>query len=244
MKNILTLLLIMCLLPLSSLMAQTTKKDGKVCVSYGPHTIWRIDVGFNNFLEAGNFPQNSNYSLNNFGSRYISAFGGYSFGLYKNVVQLNTGLAISAHNFMFERNQYITQDETSNLVSFSDYSTDFQQELDKSKLVVYYLEAPLSLRINIGKKRQFNKIALDLGGYIGYRFSSYASLKPQGEDRKQRTHGSYNLNNWRYGLEAALGVGEGQIFVRYDMNTLFNEAQLPELNVLYFGLRIWGSDIL
>lgn len=237
-------LLILALCTIGSLDAQVTKEGHKISYSNGPYTIWRIDIGFNNFLEEGSFPQNNNYSLNNFGSRYISAFGGYSFGIYKRIIELNTGLAISAHNFMFEGNQYITQDETSNLVSFANYATDFQQNLDKSKLVVYYLEAPISLRINIGNKPHYDKIALDLGAYIGYRFSSYASIRPEGEDRKQRTHGSYNLNNWRYGLEAALGIGEGQIFARYDMNNLFNEGQMPELNVLYFGLRIWGSDIL
>ncbi|MCC5944968.1 MAG: hypothetical protein JJT94_08525 [Bernardetiaceae bacterium] len=244
MKKILTVLV--CLFfSYHSLIAQAYTKEGeKIGVSYSQSSIWRVDVGFNNYLENGNFATNNAYTLNNFGSRYISAMGGYAFGLYKNSVVLNTGLAISAHNFMLQGSRYIRRDATSNEVLFANHETEFQQTLEKSKLVVCYLDIPLSLRINIGGNQQLDKIALDLGGYVGYRFASYTSLKPEGMSRKQRNHDGYNLNNWRYGLEAALGIGGVQLFIRQDLNTMFNAQQRPALNILYFGLRIWGSEFL
>lgn len=162
---------------------------------------WALDIGFNNFLEDGQFPSDNNqiYGLNNFGSRYIAGSGAYRLGLIKNVLDFRVGLEFGIHNFMFENNTYIQRNEDNN-ITFADYQMDFQEELEKSKLVVSYLSLPVGFRINIGGKKTWNTLHIDLGGYMGYRLFSYSSIKREGQDSKERTYDSFGLNSWRYGL--------------------------------------------
>lgn len=145
---------------------------------FGPD--WAVDLGFNNFLEDGEFPSDNNqsYGLNNFGSRYVAGSGAYGVSLIKNALDFRIGLELGIHNFMFENNNYITRNMAGDSVNFSNYQNDFQEELEKSKLVVSYLSLPASFRINLGSRkgngenRYYNDwLHIDLGGYVGYRLS-------------------------------------------------------------------------
>lgn len=205
---------------------------------------WAVDLGFNNFLEDGQFPSDNNqiYGLNNFGSRYIAGSGAYGLPLIKNALDFRIGLEFGIHNFMFENNNYIQRNESDNNIGFADYQQSLQEELEKSKLVVSYLSLPASLRINIGGKKRWNTLHINLGGYAGYRLFSYSSIKRTGQNSKKRTHDSFGLNSWRYGLEGSIGIDAIHLFVKYDLNELFVDDQLPKLNVITFGVRVWGSE--
>lgn len=233
--------------------AFSQSETGTRYTHYTANPIWAVDLGFNNFLESGSFPNDNNaaYGLSNFGSRYIAVSGAYETPIIKNHLSFRLGLELGIHNFMFQNNRYITRNAAGDSVLFADYQQDFQEDLEKSKLVVSYLSLPASFRIHIGKKKgeEQNRyyadwLHIDLGGYIGYRLFNYSSTKVAGQNNKDRTHDSFFLNSWRYGLEASIGINAIHIFARYDLNNLFVNEQLPKLNVLSFGIRVWGSDYL
>lgn len=196
-----------------------------------------LDLGFNNYLENGKFPDESGkaYGLNVFGSRYISVGWYRRTSFMGSPLRLTMGVEVSWNNFMFSNDTYITQDSAG--VDFRNYLTDNNVTLDKSKLTTIYANIPIMLGLSF--KNPFGRTAFrfDVGGYFGYRLDSYAKIKPSGQD-VQRPHKSYFLNNWRYGLVTYLGFDGFQLFAKYDLNPLFAEGKGPSLNAFSFGIRL------
>lgn len=203
------------------------------------HRFWVLDLGLNNYLEKGKFPDANGeaYGLSPIGARYV-AFGVYQrgrLGREKSPVYIQVGLEVNWYNFMFENDNYILQ--TENGVEFRNYQEDFQQGLSKSKLVVPYVSIPLA--INIRLNNDITKswaLNFGVGGYVGYRVGAYSKVKF--DKKPKREHANYFLNNWRYGLETHIGLGGTLLFFKYDLNELFVKDKGPELNVFSFGIRL------
>jgi Outer membrane protein beta-barrel domain len=199
---------------------------------------WTVDFGLNNYLEDGKFPDNQgkNYGVSTTGSRYF-AFGVHQrtrIGSIRSPFSFQMGLELSWYNFMFQRNTYIDATETG--VVFKDYEDEFQKKLDKSKLVVSYLNIPLMINMRFRDRDGRRNFNLGAGGYFGYRIGSYSKQKIGREPNRERDN--FFLNNWRYGLEFQAGYREILLFFKYDLNTLFADDISPKLNAFAFGIRI------
>ncbi len=196
-----------------------------------------LDLGFNNYLENGRFPDEAGkeYGLDVFGSRYISVGWYRRTSLFGSPLRLTMGVEVSWNNFMFTNDTYITQDSAG--VNFRDYLEDNNVTIDKSKLTTIYANVPILLGLRFQNPFGRTAFRFDIGGYFGYRLDSYAKIKPSGQN-VQRPHRSYFLNNWRYGLVTYLGFDGFQLFAKYDLNPLFVEGKGPSLNAFSFGIRL------
>ena len=197
-----------------------------------------IDLGFNNYLENGRFPDESgkDYGLDVFGSRYISIGWYRRTSFFRSPLYLTMGIEVSWNNFMLQNNKYIVQDSAA--VQFRDYAEDNGgTTLDKSKLTTIYANVPLLLGFKFRNEYGRTTFRFDIGGYAGYRLDSYAKIKPSGAGT-QRPHNNYFLNNWRYGLMTHLGFRGFLLFAKYDLNSLFVKDRGPELNAFSFGIRL------
>ncbi|NJO00926.1 MAG: PorT family protein [Bacteroidia bacterium] len=199
---------------------------------------WNVDLGFNNYLENGRFPEGGtpSYRLRPLGSRYVAVGVQQrtSLGGANSPLSFQAGLELSWYNFMFENDSYILKAETA--LEFRDFEEDFSRSLQKSKLTVSYLNLPIiwNLRLsNQAGRRTFN---LGLGGYIGYRLGSHSKVKVDGD--ADRETDSFFLNDWRYGLEFQTGYRNLLLFVKYDLNPLFSDGRGPKLHPITFGIRI------
>ncbi|MCS6796124.1 MAG: hypothetical protein RMJ97_10225 [Raineya sp.] len=197
---------------------------------------WLIDLGLNNYLEKNvGFPEKNNapYRLQTFNSVYLGIGKVWYFKFGKNSpFSFKTGLMLDWYNFRFVPQNYIVADN--NGIFWKNYLDDFGKPIQKSKLVVSYLQIPLMLKAKfyIGD----TPIRLGVGGYAGLRVGGRTKINlNNGEKIKERD--SYYLNNFRYGLEGNLGIGELTLFCKYDLNSLFS-VQNPHLNVLSFGIRL------
>ncbi|WP_291726072.1 outer membrane beta-barrel protein [Bernardetia sp.] len=204
-----------------------------------------IDFGLNNYFENGNFgeiPSGKPYELRTWGSRYFAI--GTSFktqiGGRKSPLILQYGLEASWNNFMFSGDNYAL--ETENGVSFPEY----ESSLDKSKLTAAYINLPIMVHLDFADNDR-KGLKLAFGGYAGYRVGGYTKIvyHEDGDRQKDKEHSNFRLNDWRYGVRAEVGVGEGKfdsglrLFFNYDLNTLFREnSNLPELNAFSFGIRL------
>lgn len=195
-----------------------------------------FDLGLNNYLENGSFPDESNatYGLRPLGSRYIAVGNEFRtrIGGKKSPLYLNYGLEFSANNFMFDRDVLIEKGAEG--VAFPEAGRD----LKKSKLTVWYVSLPVMPMFNFGP-RDSGKFRIGAGGYVGYRIHSYSKIMYFEEGkRKEHDRSNFYLNNFRYGLIGQVGFKDINIFVKYDLNTLFAEGRGPELNALSFGIRL------
>jgi hypothetical protein len=194
-----------------------------------------FDLGLNNFLQDGRFPDENNapYGLRPLGSRYIAVGNEFRtrIGGRKSPLYLKYGIEFSANNFMFNKDVQIARGTEA--VEFPEALRD----LRKSKLTVWYLSIPVMPMLNFGP-RDNAKFRIGVGGFVGYRVHSYSKIMYfENGRRKEHERDNFYLNNVRYGLMGQVGIGDVNLFVKYDLNPLFVEGRGPELNALSFGVR-------
>lgn len=208
---------------------------------------WDFSIGTTNYLEKGKFPNNTNkpYGLNSslLGISYASIACNFVFKFYDKPLSISIGGELSTNIFRFQNNNYIARNAKGDTVSFRNYQDDFQKGLRRSNLSVLYFNIPLQVRLALLKNIHGRKIVeMDFGGSVGYRLASNARIKISGDGSAQNRSDDFLLTNFRYGLEGGLSVHGVRIFGRYDLSSLFANAQMPDLNVLTLGIKLLTLD--
>ncbi len=210
-----------------------------------------FDFGINNYLEDGKYPDDNNqqYTVRPWGSWYVAIMPTFQTHI-AGKFSLDYGGGISWYNFKF-------QDPRTKLIKGEDGvifdQWDVELQASKSKLTVVHLNAHFIPMFDFGyetntkvyddgfvqKKTRFrrNGFRIGAGAYIGTRIDSWQKLvwRSTGQKSKLREKDNFYLNNLRYGARFILGYGEVDIFVNYDMSTIFAENRGPELNAITFG---------
>ena len=205
-----------------------------------------VDLGFNNYLNNGEFPDEATAPT-------VRPWGSWHVALkFKNqthatgIFYLNWGVDVSWYNFKFENRDTRIIKGPDDVQFVRD-----PQDLDfiKSKLTATYLNASFVPTFRLGGNRggrgwfwggvcERDGFSIGVGGYGGYRLDSYAKyvFKEEGDKRRDRERSDFFLNNWRYGLRLELGMDGIDLFFNYDLNELFVSGRGPELNAISFGL--------
>ncbi len=214
------------------------------------HSI-NFDIGTNNYVNDGKFPDETNelYSVKPFGSWYVGISSIYKTYI-AGPVYLEWGAGVSWYNFKFE-NTATRLVDTPDGVSFLEV-IDPNISFEKSKLTVAYVHASFVPMLDFGKQRQRDTkfwrgdkwnnhdnrgFRIGFGGYAGYKIDSYTKVViDNGDNKKQRNHDNFHLENFRYGARVQLGYRGTDIFFNYDLNELFAEDKGPKLNAFSFGI--------
>ena len=211
-----------------------------------------FDFGINNYLEDGKFPDDNNeqYTVRPWGSWYVAIMPTWQTHIGGKFA-LDYGAGISWYNFKFQdpRTRLIKGDDG---VIFDQWDVELQSS--KSKLTVAHLNAHLVPVFDFGyrtskrvyddgfeqKRTRFrrNGFRIGAGAYVGTRIDTYQKLvwRGTGHKSKLRERDNFYVNRLRYGARFLLGFSEVDIFVNYDMSTLFAKDRGPELNPITFGL--------
>lgn len=209
------------------------------------HNSFSVDIGTNNYLNNGKFPDQSNslYSVRPWGSWYVGLNSIYRTRM-ANKFFLEWGGGVSWYNFKFENNQtQVTKDNTG--VVFAEDSRNFS--FTKSKLTAAYVNIQAVPVIDFGGNRRKpsffdgrsgSGFRIGVGPYVGYLIDSYTKQVYTDNNSKKREvhHNNYYLNNLRYGLRAQIGFNDVDFFFNYDMNQLFADNKGPQLNAFSFGI--------
>jgi len=215
---------------------------------------FNVDLGTNNYLSNGKFPDQSDaqYSVRPWGSWYVALNS-----IYRTHVSgkffIEWGVGVSWYNFKFQDNKTLISTNNSGVV-FSEDTRAF--DFEKSKLTASYLNASFVPVIDFGrggrKTTIFDGSRVDfssrgnhsssfrvgLGPYAGYRIDSYTKqvYNDQGDEKKDRTHSNFYLNDIRYGMRLQFGFNDVDFFFNYDLNNLIVENKGPKLNAFSFGI--------
>lgn len=252
MKKLFTIALVMLMFSYQVQAQDEERDERKEKVNYGTHNDLDIDLGVNNYLQNGDFPDDNNapYSVKPFGSWYVSLrsindthIGGPLHFLW--------GPDVSWYNFKYN-NETVRLVKDNERVSFVESTSDVEAE--KSKLTVAYLGFSAVPMLKFGKQEQIIKsrrhcwgnweirnnsgFRIGAGAYAGYKIASYTKIvtEIEGNKKKDKDRDGYYLNNFRYGIRAQAGFRGMDVFVNYDLNTLFVENKGPELNAFSFGI--------
>jgi hypothetical protein len=177
-------------------------------------------------------PEGSRYF--NLGLNFRPRLGGKRSPLY-----LVGGPEFAFNNYMLEgNNKWVNQNGITSVVPELT-----ARQYQKTKLATSTFTVPLMLQLRLRDEHHRNTFTLGAGGFVGYRLASWTKLKyfEEGSTYKDKDYGSYNLKDWQYGLQATVGYGSLNLFVKYNLNELFRDGQGPQAQTLSFGLRLLGN---
>ena len=198
-------------------------------------------AGLNNVVTNG--------SLNNSDFRYWGSHF-YEFGFTANTRLLkDNNLLHAKYGISLMLNSLRPADNRLFQVSGNTTSlVDATVPLDDARFRNTYLVVPLHLEFDFspnnvaaGGKPYFKShksVRLGVGGYAGMNLESrqFIETKANGYDTESETTGDFNTSNFIYGLSAYLGYRETSLYVKYDLNPLFNNNPIKQNNIS-LGLR-------
>lgn len=193
-------------------------------------------AGLNNLVTDGDV-ENSDFRF--LGSHFYEWGVSYNYRLAKdsNLLHLKYGWSVMYNNLRPTDNRsfVVTGDQTN--LETSPY------DLDESRLRNVYLAIPMHLEFDFsGKKvkddktifRSHQSFRFGFGGYGGIRLKTKEILKYEdenGDNIKQKTKKDFNASNFIYGVSAYIGYKETSLYVKYDLNPLFQNNPIKQNNV-------------
>jgi hypothetical protein len=220
---------------------------------FGTRHHFEFDLGMNNYLDGSNqFPTGTN-AVRPWGSWFVGVNSNWRTHV-AGPLALQWGAGMNWYNFKFEDHR-TRLEKTAEEVQFV---RDISGEIDarKSKLTATYLNVNLVPMLDFRYKTRYvrdengqrrvernykgDAFRIGLGGYAGYRISSYTKYKfdESRKTRREKDHDNFYMNNLRYGMRLQLGFKGVDIFANYDLNSLFSENRGPELYAISFGITL------
>ena len=199
-------------------------------------------VGFNNALADGRSLEDSPYRVA--GSRFAEFGWAWKTRVFKNSgwLRFKYGLSLQYNGLKPEDNQFFVRN--GDQVELQEFDTN----LNKSKLRLANLVVPVHFEFGPARRKEegdnvgfstHNKFKIGLGGYAGLNIGTVQKLKfdnAEGDNVKQKERGGLNTNDFVYGLSGYLGYDNIGIYVKYDLNPIFQDNLVDERNIS-LGLR-------
>lgn len=150
------------------------------------------------------------------------------------------GIETAWYNHVFEKDLRMeVQNETLVMQSLG-------LPLKRSKFTTFQGSVPFSYQWH-GIDRDNNRRGwtVSVGGFVGYGLADYTKVvyeDTNGYKRKEKRTGEYFTEAFRYGLTAAFGKGDWQLFARYHLQPVFEGGHgAPEVQTLIVGFRLLGQ---
>jgi len=175
------------------------------------------------------------------GSRYVNIGLDYNYRLggKRSPVSLIVGPEFAFNNYMLSGNRrWVNENGRTDIVQNRE-----GRQYQKTKLATSSVNLPLMLQVKLRDSHYNSTLVLGAGGFVGYRIKSWTKVKytDQGSTYKDKEDGSYNMENFLYGLQGTIGYRSLELFAKYNLNPLFKAGAGPDTQVLSFGVRLLGN---
>lgn len=208
-------------------------------------TYWSgIGLGINGFLNSNNgfdVPAGYEYLDLDYGKSINVSVNllEHNFQLWKNHINLVTGLGLNFANYRFTGN-YLLQPDLGYINAIEDTVVKYK----KNKLSTLYLDVPLMLQFDtktFGKKDK-STVHLSAGIVGSVRIGSHIkqTYEENGATYKPKTKDDFNLSPFRYSAMVRIGVGKVDLYASYALNGLFKEKEGPQLYPFTVGIMLVG----
>jgi hypothetical protein len=194
--------------------------------------------GLNNVITEGESLSDSDFRV--WGSHFYEWGFTYNSRIFKNnnLLHAKYGLSLMYNNLRPTENRYFVRNgEQTDLVTGG-------VNFDESRFRNVFLVAPLHLEFDFSPKKTskdgertyfktHESVRLGIGGYAGVRVKSKQILKYEIDDLdiKERQKGDFNVNDFTYGLSAYIGYKATSLYVKYDLNPMFQNNAVDQNNI-------------
>ena len=201
-----------------------------------------FNIGMPNFLDADfemtRKAENSFMDLNSTKSSNVSIYPVQEcFGIIGNVIGITTGIGLDMTSYHFENQNNIYKNEITGIIEPIDFRDSLQ--LKKSKLSTGFLAVPILLEIH---PFPYNQKLFIAGGVVG-ELKLYSQTKvvynDNGEKRKEKDNGDFNINPLRYGYIVKMGYDDFGIYGIYYPVRFFEKDKGPELYPFSIGVSFY-----
>jgi hypothetical protein len=200
-----------------------------------------VAYGLNNTLTEGQNLNDSPYKVG--GSRFFEIGWAWDTRVFKNTnaVRFKYGLSLQYNGLKPKNNMYFVEDGNQTVLE------EYPDKLDKSKFRMTNLVFPVHFEFGpsekIEKENSYrystnNKFKIGVGGYAGFNIGTLQKLKykQDGDKIKEKSRNNFNTNNFIYGISAYVGKDDVSLYVKYDLNPIFNKAIIDQNNIS-LGIR-------
>ena len=196
-------------------------------------------LGVNGWLSNGNtsLPKNQNYMALNYGkSLNFQLNFEKDIHLYKNYINLVTGLGFEWSQYQFDNKTRLNPD-TNYTFGVIDTTNTFSYK--KNKLKTTFINVPLLVEFNTNKNPD-KAFHIALGVIGGYKLGSRTRqvLEQNGNTIRFIRKDDYNINPFRLSAHASIGYKNFTMFGTYALNELFVNGKGPQLQAFTIGLKI------
>jgi hypothetical protein len=201
-----------------------------------------VAFGLNNTITEGQNLNDSPYKVG--GSRFFEIGWAWDTRVFENTnaVRFKYGVSLQYNGLKPTDNRYFVEDGTQTILE------EFPINLDKSKFRMANLVFPVHFEFGpskkIEKENSFrystnNKFKIGAGGYAGFNLGNLQKLKykQDGDKIKEKSRKDFNTNNFIYGISAYVGKDDVSLYVKYDLNPIFNKAIIDQNNIS-LGVRL------
>ncbi len=196
-------------------------------------------MGVNGWLSNGNtsLPKNQNYMALDYGkSLNFQLNFEKDIHLYKNYINLVTGLGFEWSQYQFDNKTRLNPD-TNYTFGVIDTTNTFSYK--KNRLKTTYVNVPLLVEFNTSKNAN-KAFHIAMGVIGGYKLGSRTRqvLEQNGNTIRFIRKDDYNINPFRLSAHASIGYKNFTVFGTYVLNELFVNGKGPQLHPFTIGLKI------
>jgi hypothetical protein len=216
------------------------KKKGKKLGEKRTTSQFVFAAGLNNVMVNGKL-QDKDFRF--MGSHFYEWGTTYNTRILKNhnLLHFKYGMSVMYNNLRPTENRtFVVNGNQTNLEVYS-------KDLNESRLRNVYLVVPMHLEFDFSgstmndDKRQFRthkSVRFGVGGYAGINLKSKQKLEYRENDETvyQKTKGDFNTSNFIYGLSSYIGYKATSLYVKYDLNPLFENNTIDQNNIS-MGIR-------
>ena len=155
----------------------------------------------------------------------------YNIPLKEYRVGLVTGMGWTMNNYKFDNP--VTIEKVDGMIVPVDIDPN---GFNKSKLTVSYLTVPLLFEYQIPVNGRSNQLFVSGGIIGGINLGSHTKVK--NDHSKNKDHGSFNINPFKYALTARVGLKDINLYANYSLSPLFKDDKGPELFPFTIGISL------
>lgn len=185
-----------------------------------------LELGINNALDAPD-----RFDLGLWGSRTINVYYQHELRIAQSKFSLVPGIGLSLERFKFKNGATLAYNDNDSLKLLLPAETGMTS-LRKSQLITNFVDVPIELRFSSNPSDPGRSFKVSIGGRIGYMYDAFTKLKyrEDGETKQLKDKQNWNLNRFRYGVSAKVGIGNFSLFGYYNLTPLFKEGEGPYEN--------------
>lgn len=197
--------------------------------------------GFNNVITEGESFNDSQFKIG--GSRFAELGWAWKTRVFQNsnLLRVKYGFSFQFNGLKPIDNQYFLRNGDVTELQ------EFPFDLRKSKFRMDNLVFPVHFEFGPSRKIEGDnyfrystrkQLKVGLGGYAGFNLGTRQKLRYSDDNGRvrEKLKGSYNTNNFIYGLSGYIGWNTAALYVKYDLNPIFKNNPVNQRNISV-GLR-------